>query len=118
MGIELTSKFTIVELQTWMDGGSVTLICVNEKKREFKVDFVQNVVWEVSKSSKIPGRIYLNDKLIAQSSRLEVVLLKILENSNFESIDELERKILNEKIEYINSKDYLVDAKKVKVKER
>ncbi len=101
-----------------MDGGSLTLICENEKKQEFKIHFTQNVIWETIKELKLPGRIYFNDKLINQRSKIENSIIKNIENANFKDLSELKKGILKEKVQYVKSERYLKDISRVKFSER
>jgi len=116
--IDLETKTTILELQTWMDGGSITLICINEKQQEFKVHFVQNVIWEIIKEHKLPGRIYFKEKLINQRSEIENSLIKNIENANFKGLSILEKGISKEKVQYDKSEKYLKDIGRIKFFER
>lgn len=112
--IDFESKIEIEELLAWMDGGSITLKCRNGLNQEFEIEFVQNVSWDLYESLNIPGRIYLNKKLIAQKSELETKIISALQTSNLKSKDSLEQKILEEKLDYVNSEKYLTDQKKIK----
>ncbi len=112
--IDFKSKIEIEELSSWMDGGSATLKCRNELNQEFEIEFVQNVFWDLYESRNIPGRIYLNKKLIDQRSELETKIINALQNSNLKSKDSLEQKILEEKLDYVNSEKYLTDQKRIK----
>jgi len=116
--IDLKLKTEILELQSWMDGGSVTLVCLNQKKQEFKIHFVQNVIWEILENSKLSGRIYFNDKLVEQRSEHEELIIKILDDSTFKNLNKLRMEILKEKIQYVKSEQYLIDVKKIKFYKR
>jgi hypothetical protein len=111
--INLNSKITIEELHAWMDGGSVTLICRNDQHQKFEIEFVQNVDLELYDPNRIPGRIYLNKHLIDQRSELEIQIIKGLKTVQKELKDHLERRILQEKLDYIHSENYLTDQKKI-----
>ena len=118
MEIDWSSKTTIKQLHVWMDGGSVTLVCFNMKHQSFTIEFVQNVFWEVPKSSKLPGRIYLNNELIEQRTGLEIKLLENLKKAILIRTSSFDENILLEKINYAESNQYLVDSDKVKLRER
>ena len=105
----------IIELHAWMDGGSVTLICTNERNQNFKIVFVQNVSWKILDIQNLPGRIYLDDNLVDQRCDTEKLIMKGLENSGFKGLDTVEKVILTEKMQYINSQEYLTDATKVEI---
>ena len=118
MEIDLKLKTEFLELQSWMDGGSLTLVCLNKKKQEFKIHFVQNVIWEILENSKLSGRIYFNDKLVEQRSELEKLIIKNIDNSTLIYLSKLEKEILKEKIQYVKSKQYLIDVNKIKFYKR
>lgn len=111
--IDFELKIEIVELIAWMDGGSVTLKCRNNLNQEFEIEFVQNVIWDLYEPLNIPGRIYLDKKLINQRSNLETKIINALKTANLKSKDSLEQKILIEKLEYVNSKKYLTDQTRI-----
>jgi len=112
--IDFELKIEIKELLSWMDGGSITLKCRNKSNQEFEIEFVQNVSWELYESHNIPGRIYLNKMLVDQRSDLETKIINGLNSTNLKSMNSLDRKILNEKLEYVNSEKYLTDQIKIK----
>ncbi len=118
MEIDLKSKIKINELGAWMDGGSVTLYCIDKLNQEFQIHFQQNIIWEITKESEIPGRIYLNRKLIEQRSNEENMMLLGIEKANCSKLNKLEKKIIEEKILYVKSEKYLADQKKLKFYER
>jgi len=111
--IDFKSKIEIEELFTWMDGGSITLKCKNEKNQEFEIEFVQNLSWDFYESQKIPGRIYLNNMLIDQKTILEVQIIEGLKSVTLKHKNSLDQKILSEKLEYVNSEKYLTDQSKI-----
>ena len=112
--IDFGSKIEIEELLAWMDGGSITLKCRNEQNQEFEIEFVQNVSWDLHESLNIPERIYLNKKLIDQRSELETKIVNALKTAEFKSKDSLDQKMLKEKLDYVNSDNYLADQKRIK----
>ncbi|MFY0628808.1 MAG: hypothetical protein JXR05_00425 [Flavobacteriaceae bacterium] len=118
MEIDFKSTIDILDIYSWMDGGSVTLKCKDRKRQKFDVEFKQNVFWEVYPSSQIPGRIYLNEILIEQRSELENQLLKSLTKSVFSIIDDIGKRLLIEKIEYVKSEKYLTDKVNIIFKEK
>ncbi|WP_408023466.1 hypothetical protein [Tenacibaculum sediminilitoris] len=118
LNINWNSKINIIDFQTWMNGGSLTLLCEDENEEKFKIDFVQNVFFERDKNLKLPGRIYLNDTLIQQRSENEYDIIHNLENLDLNSLKKLEKKILRDKIMYMKSNQYLLDVGKVILYER
>ncbi len=112
--IDFNSKIEIKELVIWMDGGSITLKCKNNLNREFEIEFVQNISWDLYDFLNIPGRIYLDKKLVNQRSDLEEKILCGLKEAKFSSKSSLDQKILKEKLDYVNSEEYLTDQEKIK----
>ncbi|MBD0405312.1 hypothetical protein [Flammeovirga sp. EKP202] len=112
--IDFNSKIEIEELLAWMDGGSITLKCRDNRNQKFEIEFVQHVVWNVHERQNIPGRVYLDKKLITQRSNLEIQIINALKVAKFHSKDALDQNILKEKLDYINSEEYLTDQEKIK----
>jgi len=110
--IDLKYKIVIQELKAWMDGGSVTLDCKNDKGQRFEIEFVQEVVLNPREFNKIPGRLYFNGKLVDERSDLERKILENLEKAKLKNFTKLEENILNEKIKYIKSEQFLLNIKK------
>ena len=114
MDIDFNSNIIIKELIAWMDGGSVTLVCKNEKAEEFKIHFTQNVSFEIPEGdNELPGRLYIDSSLIEQRSKTEKIIIDALENRVILGVSGLEKKLLNEKINYIKSSAYLKDSERV-----
>ncbi|WP_025665521.1 hypothetical protein [Aquimarina megaterium] len=118
MEIDFTSQILIQELSAWMDGGSVTLHCMNKKKQEFEIEFVQNVNWNILEFEKLPGRIYLNGNLISQRSDMEEKLIGNLETAALINSSDLDETILKEKIDYIKSEQFILDSDKIQIRKR
>jgi len=96
------------ELYAWMDGGSITLNYTDKNGLNNTIEIVQNVSKEYyEEMSKIPGRVYVNNDLINKRSNQEDTVLqqlsKDLENHN----TELDKEVIKEKIDWINSTQYL-----------
>ncbi len=111
--IDFNSKIEIEDVLAWMDGGSITLKCKNELGQEFEIEFVQNVIWEVSELQNIPGRIYLNGELILQRSQLESDIILSLSKSHVKSSDPFDKQMIDERLEYVKSEEYLTDQSKI-----
>lgn len=111
--IDFKSEIEIEELHSWMDGGSIALKCRNKLNQTFEIEFVQNVFWDIYETQNIPGRIYLNKELIAQRSDLETQIINTLKTAHLKSSNPLEQKVLEEKLDYVNSQKYLTDQKKL-----
>jgi len=91
-----------------MDGGSATLICLNELGKEIVVEIVQNVSIQYTEElSKIPGRVYINNKLIVKRSKNEFELLICLENMVISKFEKSVEEILKKKIAFIRSQRYM-----------
>ncbi|EAS19958.1 hypothetical protein BBFL7_02358 [Flavobacteria bacterium BBFL7] len=112
--INFNSKIEIKEILAWMDGGSITLKCKNELDQEFEIEFVQNVSWEVYKDQNVPGRIYLNQKIVTQRSHLETQMINQLRSAEIKSKNLLDRKMLDEKLDYVSTDNYLKYQTKIK----
>ncbi len=105
----------IKQVVFFMDGGSQLLTCSDEFGNTFEVLFVQNVVWEILEGRELPGRVYIDNKLIAQRSEEEEKLIEFIEKANK---DFLKKAIINEinvYISYMKSKEYLSNVNKVKI---
>ncbi|MBL0686172.1 hypothetical protein [Aquimarina mytili] len=118
MQIDFTSQILIQELSTWMDGGTVTLNCTNQKKQKFEIELVQNVNWNILEFEKLPGRIYFNGNLISKRSDTEKILIESLENALLINASDLDETILQEKIDYIKSEQYILDSDKIRIWKR
>lgn len=97
-----------------MDGGSITLKCKNKLDQEFEIEFVQNVSWEIHSDQNIPGRIYLDQKIVNQRSHLETQMINRLKTAVIKSKNLLDQKMLDEKLDYVSSENYLKDPTKIK----
>jgi len=102
----------------WMDGGSITLKCENDLNQNFEIEFVQNVIWEVYDSQNLSGRIYLDKELIEQRSLLETEIINILRQAKMQSNDSLDLKMLNDKLDYVESGKYITDQSKIRYVKR
>ncbi|WP_299621450.1 hypothetical protein [uncultured Tenacibaculum sp.] len=117
--IDFDSNIIIKDVATWMDGGSVTLTCKNDKEQNFKVHFVQNMIFEIPEDfEELPGRLYFNNELIEQRSDLERDIINSLEKKIVSGLGKLEKALLKEKLDYIKSEEYLKAKEKVKVYKR
>lgn len=111
MTIDFNSPITILEISIWMDGGSVTLNCVNTSNQKFEIEFHQYMIVE-QKSPQYPGRIHLNKQLIKERSKMEFYLLHALEAAQWnpnKKFDKLDHEILREKIDYVRSEQFLIN---------
>ncbi len=91
-----------------MDGGSITLNYTDQSDQIQTIEIVQNVSVEFYKElSKIPGRIYVNNELIDMRSSEEIYVVEQLKNNINCQHNKLDKAILIEKIEWIESNEYL-----------
>lgn len=106
----LKDNIKILDVGAWMDGGSVSIICSNSKGNKYTIWFQQHMLLITSPDCKMPGRIYLNNKLIEERSEFENQILKVLKKliikSNYKSL-------IQEKIDYVESDEYLKNNKKI-----
>lgn len=114
---KIGSKIYIKEVQTWMDGGSVTLNCIDEKGLKFQIEFIQNVAWEIYDTQRLPGRVYLEGEIVDQRSEIEIFIINLLDEA-LVRLNKDEQIILKEKLSYIGSKDYLDDVNRIVILER
>lgn len=102
------SEYKFKELVTWMDGGSITLYFKSNKNEELAIDLQQFIINEYYEGiSKIPGRIYLNGKMIDKRSLTEELILEFLNCNVLNKVTGLEKEILIKQIHWIESKDYI-----------
>jgi len=96
------------ELKVWMDGGSITLNYVDQNNRIQTIEVIQNISKSYSKElSKIPGRIYINNMLLEKRSKKEPEVIEQLKTSIESQHDELHKQIVKEKIDWIESNEYV-----------
>jgi hypothetical protein len=107
------TKIVIENFGIWMDGGSIILQCRNEAREEFELYFMQGATFNYYQGMRVPGRVYLNDKLVEQRSSLEEEIVAGLSNATFESPDLQISQVLEERLQYITSEQYLKDTEKL-----
>ena len=108
--------FTIKDIAAWMDGGSLTLDCLSADGDNLEIEIVQHIALNQIINSRIPGRLYLNNELVEIRSKLEKSILNELINcidsKDFSSkFTDIERRLIKEKVEFIQSDDYLLISK-------
>ena len=98
-----------INMGATLDGGSLTLLFENSKNQEQTILFVQNVFREYYEelSTALPGRIYINSQLIDKRSKEENEIIDFLQDLLLPMLNDSERSLLVEKINWIKSKDYL-----------
>lgn len=102
------TEYVFKELATWMDGGSITLYFESEMNEKLTIDLQQFVLKEYHEEiSKIPGRVYLNDKIIDKRSSAEKSILEFLKSNILKKLIGLEKEILMKQIQWVESKEYM-----------
>jgi hypothetical protein len=114
MNIDFSKETMITEANGFIDGGTLQLKCVNQGQ-SFIIEIMQSAIlqmydWE----ERISGRLYLNGVIVEQRSDLENQIIENIRNSNQSNLDKLDIRMVNEKIDYIKSNEYLTDQLKVK----
>lgn len=101
-------EWNFKELYVWMDGGSITLKYTDKNNQIHNIEVIQNMSNNYCKElSKIPGRIYVNNVLVGKRSSFEAKVLEKLKISEKNLFVELDKHIIKEKIEWIESRKYL-----------
>lgn len=96
------------ELNTWMDGGSITMNYTDNNGLNHTIEIVQNVSEEYYEEiSKIPGRVYINNDVVDKRSNHEESILEQLGKDIEDQNTEHDEEIVKEKIKWIKSKQYL-----------
>ena len=91
-----------------MDGGSVTVNYTDKYGLNNTIEIVQNVTAEYYEEiSKIPGIIYVNNDLIDKRSNQEDTVVQQLSRDLENHNTELDKDVIKEKIDWINSTQYL-----------
>jgi len=91
-----------------LDGGTTTLICLNELGIEIVIEMVQNVSTQYTEEiSKIPGRIYIDNELVEKRSEIESELLNNLETKIVPNLEGINKERILRKIRFIRSQKYL-----------
>nr|WP_315220742.1 hypothetical protein [uncultured Flavobacterium sp.] len=118
----MKKKIIIESIGCWMDGGTVTLKMKKEESIFYEVDFLQKALLEKStreiEYKPIPGSLLINGKEVEIRSALEKEILSEIRVAEFGSkIKEDEKvhlkKMISECIEFVESEDYILVAKKV-----
>ncbi len=108
MGLGL-EKLKFIRLTSFMDGGSLLLEFVNDESNStVKIEIVQHgFLHYYEEISKIPGRIYLNEKLISKRSKEEDCIMEFLKFFLLKTLNETDKKFLIEKLNFIESAEYM-----------
>ncbi|MEM8890987.1 MAG: hypothetical protein AAGD28_23625 [Bacteroidota bacterium] len=118
--IDFSSPIKIFSLSWLRDGGSVILHCGNASGQEFKLEFYQHMMLLMDKYRLFPGRIHLNNELVKDYSDLEESIIQGLKVASFEFVytkkedQQMDQKILAEKLAYVRSASYSLNNQKVR----
>lgn len=113
--LRFSEGIIINELAAWMDGGTVTFYCETLENKGIEIELIQRVNLQRSGSDKFPGALYLNNILVGLRSSLEKDILIGLKKAKFKeeiNITDLDKKILKEVIEYLESDELIEISKK------
>ena len=112
----LNKDIKINDVQIWMDGGSITIKCSDSDNNDYTMGVQQHMILKTSPNGKMPGRIYLNNKLVEERSDMEKAILSNLEKamtSIQSSIQTDDKIIIQEEINYIRSEQYIINNKTI-----
>jgi len=110
---EPKSKLTINSLLAWMDGGTITLLATDDYSNEFKIEFTQTMFLEKRKREFYPGSLIINEKIVAVRSDLEARIILAIRNAAFSpKIDDLDKSLITECLEFVLSDNYVTITKK------
>ena len=126
-GIDFAKRIVLKQVLLWMDGGSATLYLVDENATEFTVEFCQTMILEKHSYTNVPGSFLLNKTEIPIRSDEEQTILTALKKLQFstELLAEEQRaskqlpgsptyrEIIDERIAFVESNDYLIIAKEM-----
>lgn len=107
---------TYLDSGVWMDGGTMTIKCKLRNGQTVDIEFVQNQLLEIQNDNKYPGQLYVNSIHVNPRSESESILLAELKKLVYAKggIPWMEKSILMEKIEYVESEKYLTDLERLK----
>jgi len=112
---EFKGKPILTDIISFMDGGSVILqLKDSESLVKIEIRFMQAMILEKNPySNYCSGSLILDNKEVPIRSSLEKAILSTLKTIDLGFRTNLEKSIINEKIAFVESDDYLVTAKKV-----
>lgn len=91
-----------------MDGGTISIHCVNKLQEKLIIRLMQHQSPKYYEEiSKIPGRIYINEKLVKIRSKEENEVLTLLEQIMSNSKVGVGVEMLNKKLKFIKSTNYV-----------
>lgn len=91
-----------------MDGGSLSLIFLTTSGETKVVSLSQNVVADYYEEfDNLPARIYIDGEIVEKRSKEEKILIEYLENNVAKKMSKDELEMLNKKITFIKSDEYV-----------
>ncbi|TGE28100.1 hypothetical protein [Hymenobacter metallicola] len=110
--LDFTAPPVLKQILCWMDGGSVTLNLCDCRAKPFSVEFSQTINLDKDYAAKysdshIPGSFLLNDAAVPIRSNDEQIILDALKQLNLKNQSALEQQILQERIAFVESEEYL-----------
>jgi hypothetical protein len=116
---DMKKQIIIENIGVSMDGGTLVLKIKKEESIFYEVEFVQKVVFSSRvPMDRLPGSLVLNEKEVEIRSELEREILSEIRIAEFGmQLEESERdsfkRMILERIEFVESEDYITVAKKV-----
>ena len=122
--IDFNGTLTLNQVMLWMDGGSVTLDWTDKNATAFTVEFCQTMFLEKHSYASIPGSFLLRKIEIPIRSDDEQIILNALRQIQYSPKLIAEEKrlpkqmltyrtIIDERIAFVASDEYLIIAKKM-----
>jgi len=110
---EFSGALVLNDLLCFMDGGTVLLRLTDSESKSFEVEFVQTMILKKDKYTKYPGSLLLDNEYVPLRSDLERSIISSLKKVDIKRFKELEKQIIQERISFVESEEYLEVAKKV-----
>jgi hypothetical protein len=115
--INSAGQAKIIDLYSWMDGGTVTVKLETIDNTPLEIEFKQKADLRVTERNPNPGRLILNNKVVDIRSELEAKIITILKNAIYSddpSHDTKDfRESLIEAMDFIQTNDYVLLAKQI-----
>ena len=91
-----------------MDGGTISVQCVNGLNEKLIIRLLQHQTPKYYEEiSKVPGRIYVDETLVKIRSNIENEVINFMEHIISNNKVEEGRELLNQKINFIKSENYV-----------
>ncbi|MFK8044132.1 MAG: hypothetical protein AB8B72_01455 [Crocinitomicaceae bacterium] len=110
----------VIEAGAWMDGGTFTLKVSLKNGQLLMLEFVQSMMLEIRPEGKYSGQLYLDDVHVTPRSELEKEIIEGLKIVLYDKggMPWMDKVVLAEKIEYLESGKYLSDLKQLQDKNK